>query len=158
MQTIIRLNLSIFLKIIAAILLIVPGVAISTENWNVGFYGLSYHTNISKDERAYINEVNLGLSLGRKFRSNNFSYLFDAGVFNNSYRDTAAWVGGTLLYEEFSPFGVGINLRHWWTANNTYENKIINIYGVVSYKINNSFSSNLIIRKSGPILYLGYDF
>jgi hypothetical protein len=128
------------------------------SEYKISVYGLSYHTGLKTEERNRLNEFNFGVSAGRNFNDKSFIYTVDVGVFNNSYSDTAAWVGGTILYKTATPFRIGLNARHWWTANNTYGEKVLRMYGLISLNMTDSVSGNVLLRRSGPIFYLGFDF
>lgn len=127
-------------------------------DYQISVYGISHHIGLKSEEKNRLNEFNFGVSAGKNFYGDSFIYTVDIGVFNNSYRDTAVWVGGTILYNTKTPFRIGLNARHWWTANNTYEEKAVRMYGLISLSMTDSITVNMLLRRSGPIFYLGFDF
>ena len=135
--------------------------SIAYEVNTINFYGFSYHTGMSADERSKLNETNTGLSYGRSLLDGNSRYMVDVGFFKNSYYDRATWVGGTYTYTLTNLMGgvdVGVNVRHWWTEHNTYPIKPFQHYGVISINPKSYMKINMLVRKSGPILYLSFDY
>jgi hypothetical protein len=135
--------------------------AIAYEVNTLNVYGISYHTGMSTEERSKFNELNTGLSYGRSLVDGNSRYMLDVGFFKNSYYDRATWVGGTYTYTVTSFIGgidVGVNARHWRTEHNTYPNKPFQTYGVVSINPKSYMKINMLVRKSGPIFYLSFDY
>jgi len=63
------------------------------SDYQISVYGISHHIGLNSEEKNRLNEFNFGISTGRNFYDNSFIYTVDVGVFNNSYRDTAVWVG-----------------------------------------------------------------
>jgi len=129
------------------------------NTWSI--YGISYHTGVTSEERSRLNEKNLGLSFGRTLLDGNSRYMLDFGVFENSYFDTATWLGASYTYRIFNYFGgidVGVNARHWWTERNTYGSKLLQGYGLISINPTNYMKVNMLIRESGPIFYFSVDF
>ena len=133
-------------------------VAHAESNIIISIYGLSYHTNIPKEERDKLNEINTGLSVGKKYTNNRISYSIDVGIIKNSYYDPAYWIGSSATYIFNSRIEAGINIRHWHTVHNTYDNSLLKLYGVLAYKLNENIKINSLVRKSGPIVSFSYEF
>ena len=116
---------------------------------------------MTTEERSKLNEINTGLSYGRSLVDGNSRYMLDVGFFKNSYYDRAEWIGGTYTYTVTNFMGgvdIGVNARHWWTENNTYPKKPFQPYGVISINPKSYIKMNMLVRKSGPILFLSYDY
>jgi len=123
-------------------------------NYGVSLYGLSYHTH----DRSKMNETNPGVAVyaTKSFEAHRFAV--DVGTFENSFKDQAYWLGAQYTFRIFSHLELGAMLRHWETDHNTYENKLFYCYGIAAVPVNEKIRISAILRPSGYIAFLSYDF
>jgi hypothetical protein len=123
-------------------------------NYGAALYGISYHTK----DRQSMNETNLGVALYATKEIDKHRFVGEIGTFENSFYDQAYWLGAQYTYRIFSHLELGAMLRHWETDHNTYEKRLLYCYGLASIKLNEELRLSAILRPSGYIAFISFDF
>jgi hypothetical protein len=77
--------------------------------WGINVHGFSYHPERRDEKGRKFNEVNPGLGVSYIFRTRPKSiWSMDAGCFDNSFRDAAAYAGVTWKYRFTSHLSAGV--------------------------------------------------
>lgn len=94
------------------VLLAAPGVARAAGELGVNVYGLSYHFDRALAREIGVdNEFNPGLGLRyRLAASERLDWIFDAGAYRDSGRNTALVLGAGALWKPTPRFGLGAAL------------------------------------------------
>ena len=100
----------------------------------VDIYGRSFHYNI----KSNYNEENLGV--GFSIGLPDTPVEIKAGIFENSFDETARWFGFKYDLLSSNNVSVGVNALHWETNNATYKRQPVTLYGHVKYHYNKHFN------------------
>lgn len=120
---------------------------------SVSIYGLSNHFD-DNSGKGY-NEKNYGAAV-TKVIFNDVIEL-ELGYFKNSFYDDTYWISIQKEFYVTDRIAIVGDLRHWRTTNNTYEKRLIQAYPHLRLYVNDRISTNIILRKSGPIFYLRFN-
>lgn len=114
----------------------------------VDIYGRSFHYNI----KGNYNEENLGV--GFSIGLPDTPVEIEAGIFENSFYDTARWFGFKYDLLTSNNVSVGVNALHWETNNATYKRQPLTLYGHVKYHYNKHFNIVARIGKHAIVMSL----
>lgn len=145
-------------SILALALLPMCANAADGTAFGIDLYGRSYHHDLAPGERDKLNEANVGWGVHVAHTVGKHRFVAETGTLLNSYYDSAYWIGGQYTYRVFRHLEPGIMVRHWETTHDTYPDKLLSKYLMVSVPVTDQFRISAIVRPSGYIAFMSYDF
>lgn len=131
--------------------------AVVHSDVSIGIYGLSTH-NDDNGGKGY-QERNWGLSFHpRKEELGPIFYQWQVGAFRNSFDDLAAWAGVEVGKQVSKYNSLILDIRHWETLRGTYTERLLVPYPKLRFHIDDKLSLDWLVRKSGHIFSIRYDF
>lgn len=124
---------------------------------SIGIYGLSTH-NDNNGGRGY-EERNWGFSFHPgKEELGPLQYEWQVGAFRNSFDDLAVWGGIEFSRRISSINSLILDIRHWETLRNTYEERWLVAYPKLRFHIDDRLDIDWLIRRSGHVFSIRYNF
>jgi len=124
---------------------------------SIGIYGLSFHRD-DNSGKGY-EEENWGLSYHSNLDCGPFIICStQVGLYRNSYDDAAVWLGMEFDYPVIQNIFVGLDMRHWRTANNSYPDRLLNLYPKVKFKITDALDIAFRLGRSATVMSLRINF
>lgn len=103
----------------------------------INVYGLSYHPNQKDSSGKTLNELNPGLGMNYIFyeKPRNI-FQFDAGIFKNSGRETAKYIGAAYRYKFGRGFSGGAEFVYFHSATYNNGDPTFGVFPMASYRRN----------------------
>lgn len=117
---------------------------LSAGEIGINVYGLSYHPNRKDSRGKALNELNPGLGLNYIiYEKPRNIFQFDAGIFKNSGRETAKYIGAAYRYKFGRGFSGGGEFVYFHSSTYNNGDATFGVFPMASYR-RNPFSFTLL--------------